>query len=254
MSTRRLVLVFPGLRGQSARTWFVGGSLAVHGTLALIVIVAPSLGPRRVPPMDVPIVSLAGSLPTASAPSPAPSVPGPPAPTPPVPAPREPLKQPAPKLRDVPPPAKPKKEPAKAPDPAPAPPLPQPPQPTGPIGGAGSPGPAGAAAGGITALDTGDSEFAWYRASVIAALTARWTRPVIEDTNDTIAATVAFDIRRDGTVSNLRVEGPSGVAVMDRSVLRAVIEAAPLPPLPPSWREPTLSARFEFRWRPGEPD
>ncbi len=254
MSSRRLVVVLPGIRDWSPRTWFVGGSLAVHFAIAIVVIVAPSLRGRTVPPMDVPVVSLAGSLRTPSPPSlprVAPASTSPPVPTPA--PPREPVKQPGPKIPKAPAPDKPRKEPKQETEPGPPvpAPTPAPPEPTPSQGAAGTGVPA---AGGITALESGDPEFAWYRASVIAALRSRWTRPVIEDAMGTITATVAFEIRRDGSVQDVRVESPSGVSVMDRSVLRAVIEATPLPPLPPSWREPTLSARFEFRWRPGDPD
>jgi TonB family protein len=89
---------------------------------------------------------------------------------------------------------------------------------------------------------------------VTSALKGRWVRPVLEGTTDTIVASVSFAIRRDGTVEDVRIDTSSGIAVMDRSVQRAVIEASPLPPLPPSWRDPELPARFEFRWSPGEPD
>ena len=81
----------------------------------------------------------------------------------------------------------------------------------------------------------------------------RWVRPILEDASGPIAATVVFEIRRDGSVADVRIEVSSGVPVMDRSVLRAVLESAPLPALPSSWREPSLSARYEFRFRPGEP-
>ena len=30
----------------------------------------------------------------------------------------------------------------------------------------------------------------------------------------------------------------------------AVVESDPLPPLPPNWREPRMSARFVFTWYP----
>jgi TonB family protein len=146
----------------------------------------------------------------------------------------------------------PKEENREEPSAAPAVEGPPVPSPGGVVAGPG--GAQGSGADGITALDLGDAEFAWYRGSVTAALRSRWIRPVLEDTEDTIAATVAFEVRRDGTVQDVRVEVSSGVPAMDRSVLRAVIEASPLPPLPSSWREPTLPARFEFRWHPGEPE
>ncbi len=42
----------------------------------------------------------------------------------------------------------------------------------------------------------------------------------------------------------------SGVPSVDRSVLRAVYDSAPLPRIPPQLNESVLPARFEFRWHP----
>jgi TonB family protein len=62
--------------------------------------------------------------------------------------------------------------------------------------------------------------------------------------------TVAFDILRDGTVENLVVAQSSGVASLDRSALRAVVDASPLPPHPSTWRDASMPATFVFRLHP----
>jgi protein TonB len=62
--------------------------------------------------------------------------------------------------------------------------------------------------------------------------------------------TVAFDIARDGSVLGLRIDQPSGIESLDRSALRAVRDASPLPPLPRTWSGNVLSARFVFRLYP----
>lgn len=125
---------------------------------------------------------------------------------------------------------------------------PQPP--VGPSEGAGGIAPGGMGES-IVAIDGGDTEFAWYRTSVIALLRSRWIRPVLEGTSQTLSVAVTFSVDPDGRVRDLRVETSSGVPSLDRSALRAVEDASPLPPLPSTWGRAPFSARFEFRWSPG---
>lgn len=255
MTRGRFVLVvslpFAGwpLRG------YASASFLAHVLLGVALTVASAIRPSRIPSGDVLVVEVVAGVPLPGPRATAPAAPAPPVPLPPAPAP-PPREASVEELR-------PKKE-ERVPKEPPVPPTERPPStapatagptvPGAPATAGGPPSAAGAAGEGITSLDLEDAEFAWYRASVTAALRSRWTRPVLEDTLEPIAATVAFEVRRDGSVQNVRIESGSGVPVMDRSVLRAVVEAAPLPPLPSSWREPTLSARFEFRWRPGDPE
>jgi protein TonB len=96
----------------------------------------------------------------------------------------------------------------------------------------------------------GDFELGWYKGSVTAALYARWRKPILEGITEPREVRVTFQIQRNGQVTNPKVEQSSGVPSLDRSALRAVADASPLPPLPPNWREPTLSAGFVFRLYP----
>lgn len=106
--------------------------------------------------------------------------------------------------------------------------------------------------GGIFSVGAGDLRFAWYRASVTVALQQRWIRPVLEDAREALSVTVTFEIERDGSVRDVEIETSSGVPSLDRSAIRAVEQAAPLPPLPAGWDEAPFPARFEFRWSPAE--
>ena len=83
-----------------------------------------------------------------------------------------------------------------------------------------------------------------------AALYSNWQRPILSGLREEAEVTVAFDIQRDGRIARLRVETGSGVPSLDRSALRAVSDASPLPALPSNWREPTLEALFVFRLYP----
>ena len=102
----------------------------------------------------------------------------------------------------------------------------------------------------IAPLSGGDVEFAWYRASVTAALYSNWQRPILTGLTEPIQVSISFEIVRDGRVVNLSVDGPSGVPSLDRSALRAVSDASPLPALPSNWRQPRLEAVFVFRLYP----
>ncbi len=255
MSLPRIVLVLPFRSTRDPLAPFVSSSAAVHLVIAAALVVAPSFQRSRVPIADALIVDVVGGIPGPVVPpsrgtvSPAPSAPeGPRLASPPVvpdpPKKTKEVKKDPPKPRDPEPPTSaPEGRPGSGPGREPAP---------GPTSGTATPGPSGPGAGGITSLDALDVEFAWYRASVIAQLRSRWIRPVLEEATSVLVASVSFEVERSGVIRDARIESSSGVPAMDRSVLRAVLESSPLPPLPPTWREPTLPARFEFHWTPGD--
>lgn len=227
--------------------WIVG-SLGVHLAASLAFSAYPLLvrSPKR-SFESATIVALAG------APAPRALVGAPPAPAPPAPAPA--AKPPAgpSAVKEIPKPAKkqdePKRKEAPAAPPSPVPPSPAPPAPSAaPATGA----PAGAAGAGITALDVVDASLAWYHDTVNAALDRNWIRPPLEDAHGTVyAVVVAFEIARDGSVRNVRVESSSGVQVVDLSAVRAVRDSAPFPPPPPGRRDETVRSRIRFEYDPG---
>jgi TonB family protein len=59
---------------------------------------------------------------------------------------------------------------------------------------------------------------------------------------------VYFIVRRNGSISDLRVEKPSGNASLDLSARRAVENAAPFAPLPNDFSSQYLVVHFEFEW------
>lgn len=76
----------------------------------------------------------------------------------------------------------------------------------------------------------------WYSALVAPGLKGKYVTGVY------------FVIGRDGRVSDLRVERPSGVASLDLSARRAIDNAAPFPPLPNDFASQYLVVHFEFEW------
>jgi protein TonB len=103
----------------------------------------------------------------------------------------------------------------------------------------------------VASLDILGSEFDWYTSSITAKLKQHWNRPLLGGVRETLTVVVSFTIQSDGRVTDVDIQSSSGVPSIDRSALRAIIDAAPLPRIPPQLRENTLPARFEFRWHPG---
>lgn len=231
------------IRRRSTRaSRFVTGSLVVHAVLAALLLALP--GFARKPPVleDALIVELAGGLPAppagATAPAPAP--------------PQAPPEGPS-AVPEVPPPAKkPEKKQEKPPEkPKPIPSSEPPAQTTG--GPTGSAAPAGpeafpeATGSGIMAVGSGDPTLAGYYARISALLNGQWIRPVLlDDGGDAREVVVSFDIARNGNVFNLKVDSGSGLDVLDRSALRAVLDASPLPPPPGGWRGASVPVRVRF--------
>ena len=220
---------------------FVVGSLALHVIFVVAVILVSTLRSDRAISDDFVVVTL---LPAAApgAQTPAVTAPAPESTTPPEGVVARPEEPPKPKPIEKPKPEKTEPDPPPRPTPTAAPPT-QPEETSGPSDEGGP------AEVGIAGLE-GD-EFAWYRMRVKNAIQVKWRRPFLQGIRDSIEVSVVFVIQRDGSVTGLAIDVPSGVAALDRSAQRAVYEAA-LPALPRNWDEPTADARFVFRLFPEE--
>ncbi len=95
----------------------------------------------------------------------------------------------------------------------------------------------------LVGYDSEDFTYAYYTSRLVAAIKARWTRPPIEG----VEAVVFFRIAADGAVSDLELLRSSGVARFDRAGLRAIELASPVPPLPRSFRKPSLGVTMTIR-------
>lgn len=253
----RMRIVIPLRAAGSRLTRFVSGSFAVHGALLAAALIIPATRHRAQPIDDTMVVALAGPLMQASAQaSGAPAVAA--AAAAPKPAPAPPPKE-AHTVREV-PVVKPKKQPVapkKAPEPeqtAEKPEVSPKPTPPGPAGaGSGVPqgtNPAPGQGAVSTSIGSGDSSLGWYGAAVKAALEAAWQKPVLEDSTGTASVVVTFDIARDGATRNIRIVQSSGIPSLDRSAQRAVMEASPLPGVPPTWTEAVVPVTMRFDLTP----
>jgi len=95
----------------------------------------------------------------------------------------------------------------------------------------------------VVGYDSEDFTYAYYTTRLVAAIRARWIRPPIEG----VEALVRFRIASDGTVSELELIASSGVTRFDKAGLRAIELASPVPPLPRSFRKPSLGVTMRIR-------
>ena len=112
-------------------------------------------------------------------------------------------------------------------------------------GGEGSQGGSGGGgAGGM--LDDATFQYGWYLSNMSSKFSSNWTRPIKPDLDRTLRAVVHFKIQKDGQLTEIVLEQPSGDASLDRSALRAIQESNPLPPLPYQYGKESLGVRFFF--------
>ncbi len=104
---------------------------------------------------------------------------------------------------------------------------------------------AAAATPGVTAqLEVGDFPYTIYIERMKTLIGSHWYRPQI--TGDAVTI-IAFVIDRDGTIRDVKTESRSGNDAFDRSAMRAVLEASPLPPLPFGYAGTYLGVHLTFR-------
>jgi TonB family protein len=218
-------------------------SLAAHVAFFALLVLVSRPRPVTVIPIALPVrVVSPGSLQLRPAASVAPA---------PTPVPEAPVKpkrvieklnqKPVPSAAALPDPFA-KKKPAPTPVPAP---------PAGPALDLPTAGANGGAAGvpglsfgtSVASLDV-DFPFAFYVDQMLTLIGGNWLKPEV---SEGITATIAFNIQRDGRVTDVKLISPSGVSVYDRAAVRSVYAANPLPPLPPEFAGDRLGVHLRFR-------
>ena len=101
----------------------------------------------------------------------------------------------------------------------------------------------GAAQGaGAVTVTASDFPFAWYIAAVQRKINANWDQWA-QPGRQPIAV---FAIDREGRISGLAIDKPSGNSYYDQKALRAINDAVPFPPLPAEWSKPVLTIKIGF--------
>jgi protein TonB len=93
------------------------------------------------------------------------------------------------------------------------------------------------------------TRFGAYGDLVRERVAQHWNRANVHSSPSQWCA-VSFTIARDGTVTNVQVTQPSGDYLLDTSAKRAVLDANPLPALPPQFDRNDVTVEFRFQLRP----
>lgn len=109
-------------------------------------------------------------------------------------------------------------------------------------------GTVGAGGVGIGASTPFGNRFGAYADLLRRAISEKWrTGDVDPFVRSAKPATVSFDILRNGTVRDVKIVQSSGIPTLDFSARRAILEAAPLPPLPREFERDSAVVEFTFQ-------
>jgi protein TonB len=100
---------------------------------------------------------------------------------------------------------------------------------------------------------TSDSDFGsrykWYVDAMTTRISQNWYKQEADPGQSTgHTVTVTYDILRDGTVTGLHVEKPSGVSSLDTSAMRALQRIESFNALPNGYSGNRVSVEFEFTY------
>jgi TonB family protein len=100
---------------------------------------------------------------------------------------------------------------------------------------------------GTGANTTLGSRFGAYSAQIRQMVSEHWrTGDIDAGIRTAPQVIVSFEIRRDGTIGTPRIVQQSGIATLDFSARRAILEANPFPPLPAEFTRSTATVEFVF--------
>lgn len=92
-----------------------------------------------------------------------------------------------------------------------------------------------------------DFRFTYYVERMLALIESNWYKPPVPAGT---RARVRFTIAAGGRLEGIALEASSGVPSFDRSALRALYAANPLPPLPPAYGRPSVTVHLTFTESP----
>ena len=93
------------------------------------------------------------------------------------------------------------------------------------------------------------NRYGYYVDAITRRISQNWLQSLVDNRIRTAPRVyMSFDIGRDGTISNMEIKQPSGIATLDRSAQRAILASSPLPPLPPDFRGQSVNVSFYFEY------
>jgi protein TonB len=94
------------------------------------------------------------------------------------------------------------------------------------------------------------SRFAWYVQQVNRTVSSHWYRTEVDPSvTSTRRVYIIFDIMRDGTPANIRMDQPSGIPSLDQSAIRALQRIDTFGPLPDGYSGSKVSVEFWFDYQ-----
>jgi len=91
------------------------------------------------------------------------------------------------------------------------------------------------------------NRFGAYADLVVQRVTEKWQTSGLLGLHTAPLVIVTFDILRNGSIRNAQVAQRSGNSTLDYSALRAVLDAAPFPPLPPGYDRNEANVELHFQ-------
>jgi len=91
------------------------------------------------------------------------------------------------------------------------------------------------------------NRFGAYADLVVKRVTEKWQTAGLLGVHTAPVVIVTFDILRDGSIRNAQIAQRSGNTTLDYSALRAVMDAAPFPPLPPGYDRNEANVELDFQ-------
>jgi len=101
-------------------------------------------------------------------------------------------------------------------------------------------------------VTTGDfgARFAYYVAGINHTVSSQWwTQEADPRSSNGRSVTLVFDVLRDGTPTNVRIEKASGSASLDASARHALQRVDGFGPLPDAYRGDRISVEYSFDYR-----
>ena len=98
---------------------------------------------------------------------------------------------------------------------------------------------------GETVLENANFPYSYYIEQMLNKIDQAWENPVRSDLP--LSTVIYFRIQKDGSVTDLQVEAPSGFGSFDNACRRAILSADPFPPLPSDFADLYLGIHLEFK-------
>jgi protein TonB len=99
---------------------------------------------------------------------------------------------------------------------------------------------------GVGPNDAFGNRFGAYADLVIRRVSEKWDTAGLAGLRTAPLVTITFDIQRDGSVKNIRIAERTGNSTLDYSAQRAVMDAAPFPPLPQGFERNVANVELRF--------